>query len=83
MLHIEYADSQMLIFVSNNCYSLYYVCEFYIEVEWLFSLNLLFLINSSVEVTVNEVLHAVKTMSSTQNGSVGINSISAAGVMDI
>lgn len=37
----------------------------------------------SVEVTVNEVLHAVKTMSSTQNGSVGINSISAAGVMDI
>lgn len=37
----------------------------------------------SVEVTVNEVLHAVKTMSSTQNGSVGINSISGAGVMDI
>ncbi|XP_056003111.1 golgin subfamily A member 3-like isoform X2 [Ostrea edulis] len=37
----------------------------------------------SVEVTVNEVLNAVKTMSSVQNGSVGINSISAAGVIDI
>ncbi|XP_061163619.1 golgin subfamily A member 3-like [Saccostrea echinata] len=37
----------------------------------------------SVEVTVNEVLNAVKTMSSTHNGSVGINSISAAGVMDV
>lgn len=40
-------------------------------------------LNRSVEVTVNEVLNAVKTMSSVQNGSVGINSISAAGVIDI